>query len=130
MSDAVDHVHCVRAWGIPDRRVASGLAHENQAGQWRRRKTIGRRAAAAGWPVESPNLNVQEEAQKRALRRLEGMDWSHRAQSRHTYKRRVAYESRGRASMVTTSRGSVLPVDDPDAGGFDRDDGPATIFDE
>lgn len=118
----------LRAWGTDDPRVLDSLPHENQAG-WRRRETaIGERAADAGWPTEAPTISQARAAQKRALQRLEragGLRFGRQYKADGT----DAYESRRRGA-ITTTRGGVLPVDEEDTGGSDRDDNPATIFDE
>jgi hypothetical protein len=129
-ANITDHCTMVIAWGIPNPRVASAITHENQAGEWRRRQAVGKRAKAAGWPVESPTVSSQRQAQQRALRRLEragGLRFGHRyaadgTRSDHRYAADgavVAYQSRHYRDVTVTA-------DDLDSG-----DGEShTIFDE
>ena len=120
----------LRAWGTDDPRVLDPLQHENDRTRTHRAETIEDRARTAGWP--SAGTDRSRKAGTDAVRRLEGVDVQWNGTQFHDLFRVAAYESRSRsrAGMVTTTRGGVLPVDDADAGGYDRDDSPTTIFDE
>ena len=72
----IDAIVAARCWGIIDPRVVSALAHENQAGRWRRTCAVGDRARTVGWPNETITLNASRDATLRALRRLEGGDFT------------------------------------------------------
>src|SRR5215211_949684 len=119
MSDTVDHTLCVRAWGIPDRRVASGLAHENDPGlsQLGRAKVVGERAREAGWPAAGW-IRSRDQATT-AMQRLEGADFTIRTRQHRYRQRQAAYESR-RPGMVTTIRGGVLPAEEPSTRDYGR----------
>jgi hypothetical protein len=99
----------IRAWGLDDPRVLSMLRAENTPGRSQRIKAVGQRAHRAGWPVETTSMHLARQAQIRALRRLERMDWSHQG-------RRAAH-----LAGKTASDGFIDPwvADDP-----------VTIFDE
>jgi hypothetical protein len=87
----------LRAWGTDDPRLLPLLRAENQAGQHRRTKVVEQRAQTAGWP--RPTMDDERTAATAAVRRLEGMDFSHRGQSRRSYRQKAAaaaYEQRQR----------------------------------
>jgi hypothetical protein len=120
----------VRRLGTPDPRLTDALDRENDPGvsALGRANAVGEIAREAGWPAESPERS--RDAATAAMQRLEGSDFSLRGRVRWRQRREAAaYESR-RRGMVTTTRGGLLPAEEPDTGGWRADDGPATIFDE
>src|SRR5215216_1519106 len=127
MNDAVDHTWCVRAWGIPDRRVASGLAHENDPGVSAigRAKAVGEVAREAGWPPAG--FQRSRDQATTAMQRLEGGDFTLRTRQRRFHQREAGYESR---RWVTNDRSAVLPVEELSVRDYSRDNGPRTMFDE
>jgi hypothetical protein len=58
----------LRCWGTDDPAVVIALSYENQPARTRRQATIGRRAAAAGWPEETKTTNPSQAARTHAYR--------------------------------------------------------------
>jgi hypothetical protein len=118
----------IRHYGTPDPRLAKALTRENDPGlsPHGRAKAVGEVAREAGWPAAGW-IRSREQATA-AMQRLEGGDFTLRTHQRRFHQRAAGgYESR---RWVTNDRGVNVPVEDPDTGGYARDDGPATIFDE
>jgi hypothetical protein len=103
-----------RAWGLDDPRVVSLLRAENQPGPHRRTAAVGERAKDAGWPPATYTVKAANEAQIRALRRMERMDFLPRSLDR----RRLGF--RAAAAAQRRQQVDVYLTDDDLASIFDE----------